>query len=133
MSRQSIALQERVVTIDGFQRTVAHVKRLVADLDGSRAAPLAVINNLCSSIERELSQLRQRALVTDMSTVGDMAGSMSVLAGRSIGIALKIRGLTEGVQSLEFELDAALAKALASLDAARGTPSAPDPPRLPDP
>jgi len=132
VSRQSIALQERVATINGFQHTVAHVKRLVTDLDGSRAAPLAVINNLCASIERELSQLRQRALVTDMSTLGDMAGSMSVLAGRSIGIALKIRGLTEGVQSLEFELDAALAKAFASLDAARGQPPAPDHPRPPD-
>ena len=128
MARNSIVLQERIAAINGFQRSVEHVKHLVAELDGSRAAPMATITNLCASIERELSQLRQRALVTDMSTLGDMAGSMSVLAGRSIGIPLKIRGLTEGVQSLEFELAAALAKALAGMDAARAAPPAPDRP-----
>jgi len=109
--------------IQGFQRTVEHVKHLVAELDGSRAASMNVINNYSASIERELSQLRQRALVTDMGALGDMAGSMSVLAGRSIGIALKIRGLTEGVQSLEFELGAALAKALASAAQTRAEPT----------
>jgi len=128
VARNSIVLQERIAAINGFQRSVEHVKHLVAELDGSRAATMAVITNLCASIERELSQLRQRALATDMSTLGDMAGSMSVLAGRSIGIALKIRGLTEGVQSLEFELAAALARALAGMDAARAEPSAPDVP-----
>lgn len=128
MARNSIVLQERIAAINGFQRSVEHVKHLVAELDGSRAATMAVITNLCASIERELSQLRQRALATDMSTLGDMAGSMSVLAGRSIGIALKIRGLTEGVQSLEFELTAALARALASMDAARAERPAPDVP-----
>ena len=122
MARQSIELQERIATIQGFQRTVEHVKHLVADLDGSRAAPMAVINTLCASIERELSQLRQRALTTDLGTLGDLAGSMSVMAGRSVGIALKVRGLTEGVQSLEIELAAALAKALASV-----APRRPDP------
>lgn len=128
MTRQSIVLQERIATINGFQLTVEHVKHLVAELDGSRAAPMATITNLCASIERQLSQLRQRALVTDLGTLGDMAGSMSVLAGRSIGIALKIRGLTEGVQSLEFELAAALAKTLARVDADRAGRPAPEPP-----
>jgi hypothetical protein len=133
VARLSPAQQERITTIRGFQRTVEQVKRLVAELDGSRAAPMATITNLCASIERELSRLRQRALVTDMGTLGDMAGSMSVLAGRSIGIALKIRGLTEGVQSLEFELAAALAKTLARVEADRAGPPAPESPRRPDP
>jgi hypothetical protein len=128
MTQQSIVLQERIAMINGFQHTVEHVKHLVAELDGSRAAPMATITNLCASIERELSQLRQRALATDVGTLGDMAGSMSVMAGRSVGIALKVRGLTEGVQSLEIELAAALAKALDRVDAARATPPTPDAP-----
>jgi hypothetical protein len=128
VARPSIELQERIATIQGFQRTVEHVKHLVADLDGSRAAPTATINNLCAAIERELSQLRQRALTTDLGALSDMAGSMSVMAGRSVGIALKVRGLTEGVQSLEIELAAALAKALASAEAARAAPPPPDTP-----
>jgi hypothetical protein len=92
-------------------------------LDGSRAAPMADRNSRRSAG----CHSRQRAL-DRLGTLGDMAGSMSVLAGRSIGIALKVRGLTEGVQSLEFELAAALAKTLARVDAARARPPAPDVP-----
>ena len=128
VARLSLVQQEWIATIQGFQRTVAHVKHLVAELDGNRAASMSVINGYSASIERELSQLRQRSLVTHLGTLGDMAGSMSVLAGRSIGIALKIRGLTEGVQSLEFELDVALAKALASAAEARAEPPPRDDP-----
>lgn len=124
MGRLSVVQQERITAIQGFQRTVEHVKHLVAELDSSRAAPISAINNLCSSIERELSQLRQRAMVADMGTLADLAGTLSVMAGRSVGIALKIRGLGEGVQSLELELDSALAKALAS---AKGPAAEPRP------
>ena len=131
MARYSLVQQERIAAIQGFQRTVEHVKHLVAELDGSRGAPTATITNLCASIERALSPLRQRALAPDLSTLGDLAGSMSVLAGRSLGIALKIRGLTEGVQSLEFELAAQLARALASTDDARTEPPARDEPPTP--
>jgi hypothetical protein len=138
VARLSVVLQERLTAIIEFQRTVAHVKRLVAELDSSRAAPTSAINDLCRSIERELSQLRQRALATDLGVTADMAGAMSVLAGRSLGIALKVRGLTEGVQSLEFELDASLSRVhAAAADAPDpqppGTPPDPQPPPAPGP
>ena len=126
MARLSIVQQERLAAIQEFRRAVEHIKHLVAELDGSRAASMSHINTLCASLERELSQLRQRALATDLGTLGDQAGSLSVLAGRSIGIALKIRGLGEGVQSLEFELDAAQARILAAAGADR-----PEPPPAP--
>ena len=113
MARLTPVQQERITTIRGFQRTVEQVKRLVAELDGSRAASTNVITNLCSSIERHLSQMRQRAIATDMSVLGDTAGALSVLAGRPVGIALKIRGLGEGVQSMEIELQGALDRVLA--------------------
>jgi hypothetical protein len=139
VARHSVVLQERLTAIFEFQRTVAHVKHLVAELDSSRGAPTAAVNDLCRSIERELSQLRQRALAIDLGITADLAGALSVLAGRSLGIALKIRGLTEGVQSLEFELDASLARTLAAAADAPpdpqppGTPPDPQPPPAPGP
>jgi hypothetical protein len=124
VARLSVVQQERIATIQDFLRTVEHVKHLVAELDGSRAAPINAINHISANIERELSQLRQRALTADVGAVGDLAGALSVLAGRSIGIALKIRGLGEGVQGLELELGAALAKA----QTVNPPPARPDPP-----
>lgn len=128
MTQQSLVLQERIATINGFQHTVEHVKHLVAELDGSRAASTNVITNLCSSIERHLSQMRQRAIATDMSVLGDTAGALSVLAGRPVGIALKIRGLGEGVQSMEIELQGALDRVLAEAKGGSDVPPEGAPP-----
>ena len=105
--------QRRVDEIRGFIQTVEKVKRLVADLESSRAMKSTVIDNLCDSIARQLSQLRQRAMSANVGTVADRAGSLSVLAGRrGGGLSLKIRGLTEGMQGLELQLAGALKAAL---------------------
>ncbi len=95
--------------------TVVHVKRLVAELDGNRAARAKVIDNICASIARELSQLRQRAMTAPVGTVGDIAGSLAVLAARGgSGLAFKIRGLHEGINSLNMQMEAALKSAMDS-------------------
>ncbi len=48
----------------------------------------------------------------DVGTIGDVAGAMSVMAGRGGGINMKIRGLTDGVNSLGMQLEMALKQAL---------------------
>ncbi|MGH7699399.1 MAG: hypothetical protein ACREMJ_02615 [Gemmatimonadales bacterium] len=107
------AQQRRVDELHQFIRAVEHVKKLVAELDSNRAARAKIIDNLCGSIARELSQLRQRALTTNVGTVADTAGALAVLAARTGGgLAMKIRGLTEGVHSLVMQLDQALKQAL---------------------
>lgn len=106
------AQQQRVDEIQGFIRTVEKIKRLVAELDSSRAARQTVIDNLSESIARQLSQLRHRTMSANIGTVADQAGSLSVLAGRKGGnLNLRIRGLTEGVRSLEYQLASALKSA----------------------
>jgi len=72
----------RVDLIQGFLKTVDHVDRLVRELDSNRAAKSKLIDSLCESIARQLSQMRQRALTTGVGTVADVAGAMSVMAGR---------------------------------------------------
>lgn len=106
--------QRRVDEIEAFQRTVDVVKHLVAELDANRAGRTRTIEQLCERIAKETSQLRQRALTANVGTIGDVAGAMSVMAGRGGGINMKIRGLTDGVNSLAMQLEMALKQALAA-------------------
>ena len=102
----------RIDQLREFIKAVEHVKKLVAELDGSRAARPKIIEGICASIARELSQLRQRAMAANVGTVGDAAGAMAVLAGRGGGLPMKIRGLTEGTAGLMMQLDQSLKQAL---------------------
>jgi hypothetical protein len=101
----------RIEQIQGFVKSVDHVARLVAELDSNRAAKSKTLENISESIARELSQLRQRALTANVGTIADVAGAMSVMAGRGGGINMKIRGLGDGVNSLRLQLDQALKQA----------------------
>lgn len=95
--------------IQQFIRTVDTVKRLVAELESNRAARPVIINNICGSIARELSQMRQRALTSNVGTLADTAGALAVLAARQgSGLTFKIRALAEGVSSLMIQLDQSL-------------------------
>ena len=102
----------RIEQIQGFLKSVDHVARLVAELDSNRAAKSKILENICESIARELSQMRQRALTANVGTIGDVAGTMAVMAGRGGGINMKIRGLADGVNSLRLQLDQALKQAM---------------------
>jgi hypothetical protein len=111
----------RIEEIEEYLKVVAHLKKLVAELEASRAAPARVIQNICETMARELSRMRQRLLTSNIGTLADVAGTMSVIASRGGGIELKIRALGEGVGSLTLQLDQALKSAAA--------PEAKPPPR----
>lgn len=99
----------RIEEIQQFMRSVEHVKKLVAELESSRAARPVIINNICGTIARELSQMRQRALSANVGTLADVAGSLAVLASRQgSGLNFKIRALADGVNSLMIQLDQSL-------------------------
>ena len=102
----------RVEEIETFQRTVAKVRSLVAELESNRAAKTTIVQGLCSHIARELSQMRQRALTANIGTVGDTAGALAVMASRSGGLNMKLRGLTDGLNSIDIQLDQSLKSAL---------------------
>jgi hypothetical protein len=105
--------QRRVDQLLEFQKVVDHVRKLVAELDGNRAARAQIIDNICGAIARELSQMRQRALAGNVGTLGDTAGALAVLAARGgSGLAFKIRGLTEGVNSMSMQLDQSMKQVL---------------------
>ena len=103
--------QRRVEEIEGFLKTVALVKKLVGDLESNRAARPQILEDITARITRELFKMRARAVSANVGTVADVAGSLATLSKRSQGLQMKIRGLKDGVASLEFQLDRALAMA----------------------
>jgi hypothetical protein len=108
--------------IQQFMRTVDHVKKLVGELEGNRAARPVIINNICGAIARELSQMRQRALSANVGTLSDTAGGLAVLAARQgSGLNFKLRALAEGVNSLMIQLDQSL-KAASQLEKPKQEP-----------
>ena len=100
--------QRRVVEIEEYLKITERVKRLVTELEENRAAQPNVLRGICETIARDLSQMRQRALTSNIGTIADVAGAMSVMAARGGGINMKVRGLVDGVNSLTMQLEHAL-------------------------
>jgi hypothetical protein len=101
----------RIETLQEFHRTAVRVKKLVTELDANRAAKEALISTMCETIAREMAQFRQRLLTANVGTIADVAGAMSVMAGRTGSLDTKIRGLLDGANSLNAQLEQALQRA----------------------
>src|SRR5260370_35857793 len=100
--------QRRVDEITQIQKTVSHVRTLVAELESNRAAKTTIVTNLCSSIARELSQMRQRLLTTPIGTIADIAGALAIMASRTAGLNMKLRGLADAANSMDTQRGQAL-------------------------
>ena len=99
----------RIEELQGYVRTVDHVRKLVAELEANRAAKPKIINGICGNIARELSHMRQRALTANLGTLPDVAGQLAVVANRAgTGINMKVRALADGVNSMTIQLDQSL-------------------------
>jgi hypothetical protein len=99
----------RIEELQGYVRTVDHVRKLVAELESNRAAKPKIINGICGNIARELSHMRQRALTANLGTLPDVAGQLAIVANRAgSGINMKVRALADGVNSMTIQLDQAL-------------------------
>ena len=109
VQKQTANQIRRIEELQGYVRTVDHVKKLVAELEANRAAKPKIINGICGNIARELSHMRQRALTANLGTLPDVAGQLAIVAGRAgTGINMKVRALAEGVNSMTIQLDQAL-------------------------
>src|SRR2546428_8720068 len=98
MIKQSANQIRRIEELQHYVRTVDHVKKMVAELESSRAANPKVINNICGNIARELSHMRQRALTADLGTLPDVAGQLAIVAGPArSGVQNKVGGPAGGV------------------------------------
>src|SRR2546426_12399842 len=98
----------RIEEIEEYRRAADHLKHLVAELEGNRAGQTRTIQQLSERIANEASQMRQRALTANVGTIADIAGTMSVMAGRGGGINMKNRGLADAGKSIHMQPGAAL-------------------------
>src|SRR6266568_2308087 len=80
----------------------------IEEIEGNRAGQTRTIQQLSEKIAIAASQMRQRALTANVGTIADLAGTMSVMAGRGGGISMKIRALADAVNSIYMQLDAAM-------------------------
>jgi len=109
VQKQTANQVRRIEELQGYVRTVDHVKKLVAELESNRAAKPKIINGICGNIARELSHMRQRALTANLGTLPDVAGQLAIVANRAgTGINMKVRALADGVNSMTIQLDQAL-------------------------
>ena len=109
VQKQSANQIRRIEELQVYVRTVDHVKKMVSELESNRAANPKIINNICGSIARELSHMRQRALTANLGTLPDVAGQLAIVANRAgTGINMKVRALADGVNSMTIQLDQAL-------------------------
>jgi chromosome segregation ATPase len=113
MAHQKLTAEQvrRIAEIEEFRRAADHLNRLVTELEGNRAGQTRTIQQLSEKIANEASQMRQRALTANVGTIADVAGTMSVMAGRGGGINMKVRALADSVNSLYMQLDAAMKQA----------------------
>ena len=109
VQKQSANQIRRIEELQGYVRTVDHVRKLVAELESNRAAKPKILNGICGNIARELSHMRQRALTANLGTLPDVAGTLAIVANRAgTGIMMKVRALADGVNSMTMQLDQAL-------------------------
>ncbi|HYU90286.1 MAG TPA: hypothetical protein VE966_07580 [Gemmatimonadales bacterium] len=113
MAHQKLTADQlrRIEELEEFRRAADHLNRLVTELEGNRAGQTRTIQQLSEKIANEASQMRQRALTANVGTIADVAGTMSVMAGRGGGINMKVRALADSVNSLYMQLDAAMKQA----------------------
>lgn len=98
----------RIEEIEEYQKVVDHTHHLVQELAANRAAPTIVLARICEAIARDMSKMRQRSLTSNIGTIADVAGALAVMASRGGGLNMKLRGLEDGVNSLQLQLDHAL-------------------------
>jgi 2-oxo-4-hydroxy-4-carboxy--5-ureidoimidazoline (OHCU) decarboxylase len=108
VDKLTVDQMQRMEKIEQFQKVVEHSHHLVQELAANRAAPTKVLARICESIARDMSQMRQRALTSNIGTIADVAGALAVMAARGGGMSMKIRGLEDGVHSLRIQLEHAL-------------------------
>jgi hypothetical protein len=109
VQKQTANQIRRIEELQGYVRTVDHVRKLVAELESNRAAKPKILNSICGNIARELSHMRQRALTANLGTLPDVAGQLAIVANRAgTGINMKVRALADGVNSMTIQLDQAL-------------------------
>src|SRR5439155_21683874 len=109
MAQQKLTAEQvrRIEEVEEFQHAAEHLMHLVKELESNRAGQTRTIQQLSEKIVNASSQMRQRALTANIGTIADVAGTMSVMAGRGGGINMKVAAVGDSWNRLHILLYAA--------------------------
>jgi hypothetical protein len=106
--------QAQVAVLESLPTKFSQMHRLIEEMAGPRA-DISVVRRLC----RLLDEGKGATSGVGLSAMTQTMGSMGMMARRTGGDQMRIRGLREGLATLKINFDVALRAAK--------TPEAPDP------
>jgi hypothetical protein len=95
--------QAQVAVLESLPAKFAQMHRLIEEMAGARA-DISVVRRLC----RVLDEGKGATSGVGLSALTQTMGTMGMLARRTGGEQMKIRGLREGLASLKINYDGAL-------------------------
>jgi hypothetical protein len=105
--------QAQIAVLEGLPPKFAQMHRLIEEMAGARV-DISVVRRLC----RVLDEGKGATSGVGLSSLTQTMGTMGMMARRTGGDQMRIRGLREGLASLKISYDVALRTA--------NTPVAPD-------
>lgn len=95
--------QAQIMVLESLPAKFAQMHRLIEEMAGPRA-DISVVRRLC----RLLDEGKGAASGVGLSALTQTMGSMGMMARRTGGEQMRIRGLREGLASLKINFDGAL-------------------------
>ncbi len=101
--RQSARQQAQLAVLEPMPRRFELLHRMIEEMASLRAD-----ESLQRKLVRNLDELKSQASSIGLPALAESAGVMSMLARRTGGLQMRIRGLREGLVSLKINYEGAL-------------------------
>ncbi len=111
--------QAQIAVLEGLPTKFSQMHRLIEELAGPRP-DISVVRRLC----RLLDEGKGATSGVGLSALTQTMGSMGMMARRTGGEQMKIRGLREGLASLKINFDGALRAARKPVEPGAADPTA---------
>jgi hypothetical protein len=105
--------QAQLAVLEPLPRRMQHLHRMIEEMASLRAD-----ETLQRQLVRNLDELKSQASGIGLGPLAETLGVMSMLARRSGGLQMRLRGLREGLVSLKINYEGALRAASTPVEAA---------------
>lgn len=100
--------QAQLAVLEPIGRRFEHLNRMIEEMAALRAD-----ESLQRKLTRNLDEMKSQAAGIGLNSLAETLGMMAMLARRSGGLQMRIRGLREGMASLKINYEGALRTATA--------------------
>lgn len=95
--------QAQLAVLEPIGRRFEHLNRMIEEMAALRAD-----ESLQRKLTRNLDEMKSQAAGVGLSGLAETLGMMAMLARRSGGLQMRVRGLREGLASLKINYEGAL-------------------------